>query len=178
MYGRVLFVFSLCLIFLISLSACTKKKAADTPADDAEVTSTTPPPPPEPEVEEAVMETEPVDERDMKIPVLGDVFFTYDSSKLTSEAKRALQKNATQLKDASEADVTIEGHCDERGTIAYNLALGERRAKAAKDYIVSLGVPAKRVKVISYGKERPFDPGHNEAAWSKNRRAHFVVSQN
>ena len=178
MYGRVLFVFSLCLIFLISLSACTKKKAADTPADDVEVTSTTPPPPPEPEVEEAVMETEPVDDLDMKIPVLGDVFFAYDSAKLTSEAERALQKNAIQLKDASEADVTIEGHCDERGTIAYNLALGERRAKAAKDYIVSLGVPATRVKVLSYGKERPFDPGHNEAAWSKNRRAHFVVSQN
>jgi peptidoglycan-associated lipoprotein len=177
MYGRVLFVFSLCLIFLVSMTACTKKKAADTPADDAEVTSMTPPPP-EPEVEEAVMETEPVDEGDMKIPVLDDVFFDYDSSKLSSDAMRALQKNATQLKDASEVDVTIEGHCDERGTIAYNLALGEKRAKAAKDYVVTLGVPANRVKIISYGKERPFDQGHTEAAWSKNRRAHFVVTQN
>jgi len=178
MYGRVLFVFSLCLIFLISATACSKKKAADTPATDAEVTSTAPEPEPEPEVEEAVMETEPVEEIDMKIPVLEDVFFAYDSAKLSSDAKNMLQKNAKQLKDASQVDITVEGHCDERGTIAYNLALGERRAKAAKDYIVSLGVPANRVKVLSYGKERPFDAGHNESAWKKNRRAHFVVSQN
>ncbi len=178
MYSRVLFVFSLCLIFLVSATACTKKKAADSPASDAEVTSTTPEPEPEPEVEEAVMETEPVEEIDIKIPVLEDVFFAYDSSKLTSDAKSVLQKNAKQLKDASKVDIAVEGHCDERGTIAYNLALGERRAKAAKDYIVSLGVPASRVKIISYGKERPFDAGHNESAWKKNRRAHFVVSQN
>jgi peptidoglycan-associated lipoprotein len=178
MYGRVLFVFSLCLIFLISATACSKKKAADTPATDAEVTSTAPEPEPEPEVEEAVMETEPVEEIDMKIPVLEDVFFAYDSAKLSSDAKNMLQKNAKQLKDASQVDITVEGHCDERGTIAYNLALGEKRAKAAKDYIVSLGVPANRVKVLSYGKERPFDAGHNESAWKKNRRAHFVVSQN
>ena len=72
--------------------------------------------------------------------------------------------------------VTIEGHCDERGTAEYNLALGERRALSAKTYLVSLGIPAERVRTVSYGKEFPFDPGHNEEAWSKNRRAHFVIT--
>ena len=72
--------------------------------------------------------------------------------------------------------VTIEGHCDERGTAEYNLALGERRAVAAQAYLVSLGIPASRVKTVSYGKEFPFDPGHDEAAWAKNRRAHFVIT--
>ena len=73
--------------------------------------------------------------------------------------------------------VTIEGHCDERGTAEYNLALGERRANAARAYLVSLGIPADRLRTISYGKEFPFDPGHDEAAWARNRRAHFVVTQ-
>ena len=72
--------------------------------------------------------------------------------------------------------VTIEGHCDERGTAEYNLALGERRALAAKNYLVSLGIPADKVRTVSYGKEFPFDPGHDDAAWSKNRRAHFVIT--
>ena len=72
--------------------------------------------------------------------------------------------------------ITIEGHCDERGTAEYNLALGEKRALAAKTYLVSLGVPADRLRTVSYGKEFPFDPGHDEGAWSKNRRAHFVVT--
>ena len=72
--------------------------------------------------------------------------------------------------------VTIEGHCDERGTKEYNLALGERRAVSARAYLVSLGIPADRLRIVSYGKEFPFDPGHEESAWSKNRRAHFVIT--
>jgi peptidoglycan-associated lipoprotein len=72
--------------------------------------------------------------------------------------------------------VTIEGHCDERGTAEYNLALGERRALAARSYLVSLGIPAERVRIVSYGKEFPFEQGHDESAWSKNRRAHFVIT--
>jgi peptidoglycan-associated lipoprotein len=72
--------------------------------------------------------------------------------------------------------VTIEGHCDERGTAEYNLALGERRAGAALAYLVSLGIPASRLKTVSYGKEFPFDPGHDDSAWAKNRRAHFVIT--
>ena len=71
--------------------------------------------------------------------------------------------------------IQIEGHCDERGTVEYNLALGERRANSAKRYLTSLGIPENRISTISYGKERPLDPGHNEEAWTKNRRAHFVI---
>ncbi len=87
-----------------------------------------------------------------------------------------LQGNAEVLKKYPSWQVTIEGHCDERGTAEYNLALGERRAVSARTYLVSLGIPADRIKTVSYGKEFPFDPGHDESAWSKNRRAHFVVT--
>lgn len=104
-------------------------------------------------------------------------FYAFDKYTLTDESKRKLEGNASELKRASESTVIIEGHCDERGTKSYNLALGEKRAKAAKDYLVSLGVSGSRITVISYGKERPFDPGHNEAAWAKSRRGHFVVKK-
>jgi peptidoglycan-associated lipoprotein len=87
-----------------------------------------------------------------------------------------LQANAAILKKYPTWIITIEGHCDERGTAEYNLALGEKRALAAKTYLVSLGVPADRLRTVSYGKEFPVDPGHDESAWSKNRRAHFVVT--
>jgi len=87
-----------------------------------------------------------------------------------------LQANAAVLKKYPTMQITIEGHCDERGTAEYNLALGERRALAAKNYLVSLGVGADKVKTVSYGKEFPFDPGHDDAAWLKNRRAHFVIT--
>jgi peptidoglycan-associated lipoprotein len=104
------------------------------------------------------------------------VYFGYDSAELTAEARAALDANAAVLKKYAAWTVTIEGHCDERGTAEYNLALGERRATAAQSYLVALGVPASRVKTVSYGKEFPFDPGHDEAAWAKNRRAHFVIT--
>jgi peptidoglycan-associated lipoprotein len=87
-----------------------------------------------------------------------------------------LQANADLLRRYATWQISIEGHCDERGTAEYNLALGERRAVAARNYLVSLGIPADRVKIVSYGKEFPFDPGHSEEAWAKNRRAHFVVT--
>ena len=90
--------------------------------------------------------------------------------------QQALNTNAGILKKYPTWVITIEGHCDERGTAEYNLALGEKRALAAKTYLVSLGVPADRLRTVSYGKEFPFDPGHEEGAWSKNRRAHFVVT--
>jgi peptidoglycan-associated lipoprotein len=104
------------------------------------------------------------------------VYFDFDSYNLTSEAKGTLDANARELKRVSAAAITIEGHCDERGTKAYNLALGEKRANAAREYLVALGVSGSRINTVSYGKERPFDPGHDESAWAKNRRAHFVVS--
>ena len=103
-------------------------------------------------------------------------YFDYDSAELSAEARAALDANATVLKKYPTWTVTIEGHCDERGTAEYNLALGERRAVAAQSYLVALGLPASRVKTVSYGKEFPFDPGHDEAAWAKNRRAHFVIT--
>ena len=104
------------------------------------------------------------------------VYYGYDSAELSAEGRGALDANAAVLKKYPAWTVTIEGHCDERGTAEYNLALGERRAVAAQTYLVGLGIPASRVKIVSYGKEFPFDPGHDEAAWAKNRRAHFVIT--
>jgi peptidoglycan-associated lipoprotein len=106
---------------------------------------------------------------------LKDIHFDYDDDSLRNDAKEALSQNAEVLKENLWVDVQIEGHCDERGTVEYNLALGERRALSAKRYLVSYGIDPSRISVISYGKERPIDPRHNEEAWAKNRRAHFVV---
>jgi peptidoglycan-associated lipoprotein len=107
---------------------------------------------------------------------LGPVYFLLDQADVSAEGQQVLQANAAVLKKYPTWQVTIEGHCDERGTAEYNLALGERRALAAKNYLVSLGIPADRVKTVSYGKEFPFDAGHDEGAWGKNRRAHFVIT--
>jgi peptidoglycan-associated lipoprotein len=104
-----------------------------------------------------------------------DINFEFDQYTLTDEAKAALSELAQALKANPQFAVTIEGHADERGTVEYNLALGEQRAQAAKDYLVSLGVEASRVDTISYGEQRPVDPGHDELAWAINRRIHFLV---
>ena len=97
-------------------------------------------------------------------------------AEIDAAGQQALNANAELLKKYATWVVTIEGHSDERGTAEYNLALGERRALAARTYLVSLGIPADRLRTVSYGKEFPFDPGHDEGSWSKNRRAHFVVT--
>ncbi len=108
---------------------------------------------------------------------VGDrVFFDYDSSELATNAQRTLQRQAEWFKMNPSVNATVEGHCDERGTREYNLALGERRANSAKNYLVSLGVDASRLSIISYGKEYPEDPGQSEVAWSKNRRSVTVVT--
>jgi peptidoglycan-associated lipoprotein len=104
------------------------------------------------------------------------VFFALDSSDVDSAGQQALNANAGILKKYPTWVVTIEGHTDERGTAEYNLALSERRAMAARTYLVSLGIPADRLRTVSYGKEFPFDPGHDDSAWAKNRRAHFVIT--
>jgi peptidoglycan-associated lipoprotein len=106
---------------------------------------------------------------------LEDAFFDYDDFSLRQDAKAALEKDGKYLQKNSSTNVVIEGHCDERGSVEYNLALGEKRARAAKEYLTSYGIGGGRVTTISYGKERPFDQGHDESAWAKNRRAHVVT---
>jgi peptidoglycan-associated lipoprotein len=106
---------------------------------------------------------------------LEDVFFAFDQFELTAEARAALAQNARLLRDNPGVRIMIEGHCDERGTVQYNLALGEKRARESMRYLVSLGIDADRIDIVSYGKERPFAVGSGEAFWSQNRRAHFVV---
>ena len=107
--------------------------------------------------------------------VLGTVYFEFNKSDLSSEALEQLRKNAQWLKTNTKYRVRIEGNCDDRGTVEYNLALGDRRASAAKSYLVKAGIDASRVETISYGEEHPVDPGHNEEGWQKNRRDDFVV---
>ena len=122
-----------------------------------------PAPPPPPAVEPAPTVAE-----------LSDVFFDFDRFTIRSDASASLEANAGTLKAQSETKILIEGHCDERGTSAYNLVLGERRAQAAKQYLQDLGVPSSQIQITSYGKERPFCTEHSEACWQSNRRAHFT----
>jgi len=105
---------------------------------------------------------------------LEDAFFDFDDFSLRQDAKSALETDGKYLQKNSGVRIVIEGHCDERGSVEYNLALGEKRARAAREYLVSYGIPNNRLTTISYGKERPFDSGHEESAWAKNRRAHVV----
>ncbi|MCG6535006.1 MAG: peptidoglycan-associated lipoprotein Pal [Syntrophales bacterium LBB04] len=105
-----------------------------------------------------------------------DVRFDFDKFNLRDEARAILNKHGEWLGKNSDVMILVEGHCDERGTAEYNLALGERRANAVAKYLTDMGIDAKRIKTVSYGEEKPLDPGHNEEAWAKNRRAHFVVS--
>ena len=106
----------------------------------------------------------------------GNIHFDYDKSLLKPEAIALLNRYAAGLKQYPTATVSIEGHCDERGTNEYNLALGERRALSARKYMIKLGIDENRLSTVSYGEERPLDPGHNEEAWAKNRRDEFVVN--
>ena len=105
-----------------------------------------------------------------------DINFDFDQSNIRPDAREILKANADILLKKGAAQIAIEGYCDERGTAEYNMALGERRAQEAKKYLVNLGMEASQIKTISYGEERPLDPGNNEDAWANNRRAHFVVN--
>jgi peptidoglycan-associated lipoprotein len=107
--------------------------------------------------------------------LLKDIYFDYDKYEISREDEEILKANAAFLKKNPKMKIQIEGHCDERGTAEYNLALGERRANHTKKYLVSLGIASDRISTISYGEERPLDPSNNEEAWAKNRRAHIVV---
>jgi peptidoglycan-associated lipoprotein len=107
--------------------------------------------------------------------MLKNIHFDFDKYDIRPEDAEILKENATLLMKYPTVKIQIEGHCDERGTVEYNLALGERRANSAKRYLASLGITEDRISTISYGKEKPLDPGHNEEAWAKNRRDHFIV---
>ena len=124
--------------------------------------------------EEEIFLSKSLDQINREKP-LQTVHFDYDKFFIRDDAKSVLEGDAAWLRKFRTAKVLIEGHCDERGTEDYNLALGEKRAKSTYDYLVSLGIPAERMKTISYGKSQPLDLGHDENAWQKNRRAQFLI---
>ncbi len=177
-----LIVISLAMILVFAFAVSCKKKVEEVP----------PPPPPqvkeqpkvekvvEPVVKEPVLTEEDIfnkktlDELNSEKP-LTMIHFDYDKFFIREDAKPVLEANARWLNKWTSVRILIEGHCDERGTEEYNLALGEKRAKSTQDYLISLGVSADRMKIISYGKSQPIDPGHNETAWQLNRRAQFLL---
>ncbi|HKH74895.1 MAG TPA: peptidoglycan-associated lipoprotein Pal [Vicinamibacterales bacterium] len=169
-------------------AACGKKKIATgpqpPPAEEPAVVTPTPPPPTE-RVEDRTPVAQPLADESITNKSLDDlnrdsplkpVFFPLDSAELDESGRAIATANASVLKKYSTWGITVEGHCDERGTAEYNLALGERRAVAVKTYLSSLGVSPERIRTVSYGKEFPFDMGHGEDAWAKNRRGHFVIT--
>jgi len=176
--NRYLFILAIfCLV--MSVGACAKKaveptKTEVTPPPAAapaapEQPQVAPPAPAEPEVT-----TVPLSEA-MKAFEANDIFFDYDAFDLSADARKILADKAAFLNGNPNVKIRIEGNCDERGTTEYNLALGDRRAKAAMDYLVFLGIKADRISTVSYGEDKPLDPGHTEEAWAKNRRDHFVI---
>jgi peptidoglycan-associated lipoprotein len=150
---------------------CGPKPTPPPPEQPKVVDTTTPPPAPKPVEPEKPKAT--LQETQFKT-----VYFDFDKYDLRSDAKASLDADFALLQEFPDAIVKVEGHCDERGSVEYNLSLGEKRAKAVVNYLVGRGVATARLSMISYGKERPVDNGHNEAAWAKNRRAEFkVISQ-
>jgi peptidoglycan-associated lipoprotein len=180
-------------IVAISMGACSRRQkpvtATPQPAPGPEVATVTPAPPPAPgrgsQRVEDLQPTAPLAEDSVGNRSLDDLnrdsplrpaFFPLDSADLDDAGRKVVTGNVDVLKKYAQWVVTIEGHCDERGTAEYNLALGERRANAVKTYMVSLGISPERLRTVSYGKEFPFDQGHTDEAWGFNRRAHFVIT--
>jgi peptidoglycan-associated lipoprotein len=170
------------------IAACGKKQPAvpiPPPPPPPESKPTTPPAPPAPAPppspapakvpsDDEIYASMPLE--DIAAKYLTDVYFAYDSVELTEQTRASLQKNAGFMKQRGTARIAIEGHADSRGTNEYNLALGERRADAVRDYLVSLGVPTERMTILSKGEEQPFCREETEACWQQNRRGHFVVT--
>jgi peptidoglycan-associated lipoprotein len=193
---RVTFKLSVvCLVLVVVVAGCNRRRppvaaptapppstappgitAAGSPAAPTRVDDALPVPA-QPTVADDPIANRSIDDLNRNSP-LRPVFFTVDSADLDDAGRAAASANADVLRKYSRWVVTIEGHCDERGTPEYNLALGERRAAAVKAYLVSLGIGADRVRTVSYGKEFPFDPARNEEAYAKNRRGHFVITSN
>jgi peptidoglycan-associated lipoprotein len=163
---------SLGLLIVLALApGCSsrKKVSSDAQIEPPPTETTTPP------SETSETPLPPSSETTGERLALEDAFFDFDDFSLRQDAKSALETDGKYLQKNSDVRIVIEGHCDERGSVEYNLALGEKRARAAKEYLVSYGIPGSRLTTISYGKERPFDPGHDESSWAKNRRAHVVA---
>jgi peptidoglycan-associated lipoprotein len=178
-------------LLTLTASACARRQppplAQPAPPAGAPPVTTTAPPAPPPTTEALPVPPEPlaIAEDGISARSLDDLnrdspfkpaFFPLDSAELDDDGRAVVTANAAVMRKFPRWMITVEGHCDERGTAEYNLALGERRALAVRTYLVSLGIAADRVRVVSYGKEFPFDPLHTESAWSKNRRAHFVLT--
>ena len=171
--------------FMLIAYSCTKEiKPTMEPGEEA----VKPVPPAEKKIEEEIITAKKpgeVKETEIKevvqpktieeVSPLEDIHFAFDEYDLTSMAQNILQKNALWMKNNPDTNVQIEGHCDERGTNEYNMALGQRRVNSAKKYLIKLGVNEAQLSTISYGEEKPLDPGHNEEAWAKNRRGHFTI---
>lgn len=184
-----------CVSLLVVLAACSGRKLTTSAQDQALVpgapkkAKVEPPPEPPKEVARAPEPPPPKEEAIAPEPppplaaaapgpeplVLSDVYFDYDQFVLRSDAKTALEGNARRLAAENGAKLLIEGHCDERGTLAYNLVLGERRARMVERYLKDLGIAPSRLQITSYGKEKPFCSVHSEHCWQQNRRAHFVL---
>jgi peptidoglycan-associated lipoprotein len=177
------------LIAALSGVACHKNpkptppNPAPPPPAPTATTPQPPPPPPSPAPtpaatppsEEEVFKNKTLEQLNAEKP-LGDVFFALDSTELTAEARGALAKDVTWMKKWTSTKVMVEGHADSRGTNEYNLALGERRADAVRNYLVSLGVPTDRMTIVSKGEEQPFCSEESETCWQQNRRGHFIVT--
>jgi len=177
----------LCLV--VSIGGCKNKTQPDTtPEPPAATNEPARSPEPDPnarvEVENDGFDEQAVEQREMPRlsrsqvdEMMINVYFGFDEYDLTEDTRRVLQSNADVLQNNRDFSVVIEGHCDERGTIEYNLALGEKRARAVRDYLVSLGLSPSRLRIVSFGEERPADRGRTESAWSQNRRAEFRSEQ-
>ena len=175
--GRKVFIGLVVVVFALAglslLTGCAKKELrTDMPAPEVKKKAE-PTGPSEAELREQRLKEELARKRMMFLNEM--VHFDFDKYNIRPDAAEVLKRKAAWLKENVDVSVIVEGHCDERGTDEYNLALGERRADAAKKFLVSLGIQPNRLETISYGEERPLDPGHNEAAWAKNRRAQFVI---
>ena len=171
---------ALALALSVGIVGCGKPKPQ--PVPEPPVAPATPPPAPEPPPESAAplseydqLRQKSIDEIE-KMGLLGDIHFDLDRSDLRDQDRQTLSQNADTLKKFDFLTITVEGHCDERGSVEYNLALGERRARVAYDYLVSLGVSASRLKTVSYGKEVPLCQQSTEDCWARNRRDHFAVT--
>jgi peptidoglycan-associated lipoprotein len=174
-------IIALAIILVFSFAVSCKKKPKEVPPpppqvkEQPKVEKVEPPVVKEPVLSEEEIYLQKSLEQINKEKPLGNIYFDYDKALVREDAKPVLETNASWLNKFRTIKILIEGHCDERGTEEYNLALGEKRAKAAMDYLTTLGISSGRMKILSYGKSQPADPGHDEAAWQKNRRDQFTV---